>query len=260
MQSEISNYKETYANLKVLEKYNRIDLDNVHGIGVQGKRFKLVKKEDSFFARIWFSIKKLFHIIKVDKESIATLIDRVKLILNDPNYKDWAMREGKITKQRRIVLIDNNKKLRDTVADLEQKQTRLQQALDGRTALYDKETRNHKENLKKAIKQVTSLEKELKEKNEVLENSKDLSEQKLAEYMAAWIHVSPEKSVVDVLEEYSSKKSTVETIKDTVRNVNKHVSDKIDKHKKDKQPSVPTLPTGEKEKTGKKKKSTDNKE
>lgn len=254
MQSEISNYELAYANLKIIEKNSTLKRDEVYGIGVQGKRFKLVKKDDPFFARIWFSIKKFFHIIKVDSQSIATLKDRVSVTLSQPEYKDWAKREGKITKQGRIVLIDNNKKLSDTVGELEQKQIRLQQNLDSRTALYEKEVKPLKEQLKKANKEISHLQKQLEKKDLALGNlvNQDL-EKKLAEYMAAWTHISPEKSVNEVLEEYNSKKSTIETFKD---NTIKYVKDKRDKHRKDKQPSEPSLPSLEKQEPSKKDKST----
>lgn len=106
--SVILSHKDAFANAQLLESYEALDKIQIHGFGVRGKHFVLIKKKTSFMTRIWFSFLKFLRIIKTDGPSIEKLKTATVSHLETDDYKEWSKTHGKVTKQGVVTLIGHH--------------------------------------------------------------------------------------------------------------------------------------------------------
>ncbi|MEC7839175.1 MAG: hypothetical protein VX777_03950 [Chlamydiota bacterium] len=105
------SHDDAYKNFKMLERYDRLEKSKVYGFGVRGKRFTLVKKDDSFISKIWFSILKFLRFVKADPNSVSRLREYTDLHCKQGSFQSWANENGKVSLERRSQLLLENAEL-----------------------------------------------------------------------------------------------------------------------------------------------------
>ncbi len=110
-------HEDVFANIKLLEKLENLPKKTVYGFGVDGKRFTIIKMDDGFFARIWFSILKFLKFIKADDKSIKQLKQYTFDHLKCNDYKEWAKTHYKVSKVGIKNLIEENQELRSKIRE-----------------------------------------------------------------------------------------------------------------------------------------------
>lgn len=111
------SHKDAFDNISSIESFEELQRREVHGFGVRGKHFVLIKRQNSFLSRIWFSFLKFFRIIKVDPKSIERLKEATITHIRQDDYKEWSKTNGKITKLGIQNLIDRNAELENMIQE-----------------------------------------------------------------------------------------------------------------------------------------------
>lgn len=105
-------HEDAFANIKLLEELESLPQKKVYGFGVDGKRFKIIKMDDSFFTRIWYSILKFLKFIKADDKSVTQLKQYTFDHLTCNDYKKWAATTYNVSKVGIKELMEDNEKLK----------------------------------------------------------------------------------------------------------------------------------------------------
>jgi chromosome segregation ATPase len=221
-------HEDAFANIKLMEKLDSLQKKEIYGVGVDGKRFKLMKMKDNFFSRIWFSILKFLKFIKADDKSIKQLRQYTIDHLQCSDYKEWATTHSKVSKVGIKSLIEENDELKTQIkegrsqhSESDMAQGNLQSELKSqKSAVKDLQLRlaqaqselatanADKEQLSLTVdnqdKFNLNFEKEIKEQKALVskyrKRSKHYKEDR-AYLQEGWKSVQPETSITDFLKE-----------------------------------------------------------
>lgn len=231
----ILSHKDSFSNLKLIEKNETLDSKQVYGFGVQGRHFVLIKSKNSFFSKIWFSFLKFFRFVKVDKASIERLKQATLMHIEHDDYKEWAVTKSKVTKVGIQNLMTSNKALQGSADTLNQANQDLQSQIEGLTTKLS-EANTKISSLKAEIKKLQdksqdkpqesqesqdNAHKELKAKLETLQARKAHYKQKWEDLKKVWELQNPDKTAEESLKEYKKmeKKHSHKSLKKKQENV-----------------------------------------
>jgi len=229
----VLSHQDVYSNIKTFERYEPLEKKEVYGFGVmQGKRFTLIKKSDSFFSKIRFIFLRLLRYVKVDQNSIDKLKEYSLDHCKCKEYRVWAKDNGKISLEGRLNLLEANENLESLISEQQKElqehkgltenlqndvECKQQEICDFQTSLNEarSETATARADvekvhliLSKKENEIADLKKQfqsevdrLKEKEKKQINTiKNLKKENLY-YVTGWKELNPEKTIRQFLKE-----------------------------------------------------------